>query len=110
MKGRKPSTDAAQPDLFGEFKPVVSFKPVVIPQGNGRFLIEPGKPIVSTREAEIGTHEFARRSGLSQRHVNTLCIEGKIKARRKSPLKKSEYLIPETELARFLNITETEEN
>jgi hypothetical protein len=87
-----------------DFKPQVTFKPTLIPQGNGRYLVEPGKPVVVQSTDEISAREFAKAVGLSHRHVNTLCDEGQIVCRRKSPKAKSEYLIPRSEVDRYRNL------
>lgn len=104
MPTRRKQDDAAQP-LLPTFTPVVRIPHTLVPLANGRFEIIPGKPIVTTAEDEISTQEFSKLTGLSQRHVVRLCDEGKIAYRRKSPLEKSEYLIPRTEAERYRNIT-----
>ena len=90
----------AAPAAAPAFRPVVHVPVLMVPQGNGEFLVKSGKPVVATDE--VGTREFAKLTGLSQRHVVTLCDEGRLKCRRKSSLKKSEYLIPREEAARLL--------
>jgi hypothetical protein len=93
---------AAAPVVPVEFKPVVEFKPTLVPIGNGGFEVRPGKPIVTSRDAEISAAEFAVRVGLSREHVSRLCDTGHIKCRRKSPRARSPYLIPVSEVQRFL--------
>jgi len=75
---------------------------VRIPQPDGSILIRPGKPIVEPEE--IGTPEFAQLTGLSIRRVQYLCEVGEIEARRMSNVPGSRYLIPLTELERYLQI------
>ena len=94
----------AAPPVPVEFHPIVRFEPIVLPLANGRHEIIPGKPIVTARESELTTAEFARLTGLSQRRVQALCDAGQIVYRRKSPLPKSEYLIPRIEVERYLQI------
>jgi hypothetical protein len=83
------------------FRPVVQFKPVIVPLGNGNFELKSGPPIVTNGEPEITAPDFARETGLSLRYVNQLCDEGAIKSRRKSQKVKSHYLILRSELERF---------
>jgi excisionase family DNA binding protein len=89
-------------------EPVAPFvrhsSPTVLPMSNGELRVIPGKLIVTDRADEIKTAEFAKLTGLSQRHVLQLCDEGKIAFRRRSPRTKSHYLIPRSEVERFLNL------
>lgn len=79
--------------------------PVVrIPQADGSLLIRPGKPVVTG--PEMSTREFARATGISQRHVETLCEEGRIKARKLTTKPGSQWRIEREELPRFLTATE----
>jgi hypothetical protein len=93
-------------EKVAEFKPRVRIPAVVIPQGNGQFLIQPGKPQIEGDE--ITTREFAKAANLSMSRVITLCQEGRIASRRKTDIRKSHYLIPRTELERWLAATKEE--
>jgi len=104
MNRRKPEQDVSQLTL----PMFVRYEPVLVPQGNGEFLVKPGRPIVVNGTEEVSTAEFARLTGLSQRHITTLCDEGRIVARKRSPLPKSEWLIRASEVSRFRTITESE--
>jgi hypothetical protein len=73
---------------------------VRIPQPDGSVLIKAGKPILEAEEIRVP--EFSRRTGLSRRYVQYLCEIGKIDCRRMSDLAKSWYLIPTSELDRYL--------
>jgi excisionase family DNA binding protein len=83
--------------------------PVIIQQPDGAVLVKPGKPQIDPGGEFVTTARFAKLTGLSQRHVTTLCDEGKIQFRRKSPKPGSRYLIPASEVERYRNISETEE-
>lgn len=107
-KATRPVRDGAASKPVA-FAPTVGFKPTLVPLPNGNFEVVAGKPIVTQAGDFIGTQEFAKLTGLSQRHVVRLCDEGKIKHRRRSELRKSEYRIPRSEVERYLNIEETEE-
>ena len=100
----KPSANDKQLEFTPpEFKPPrVEFPTVRLPQPDGSVLMKPGKAVVVPDE--IGTAEFATRTGLSQRHVQYLCDVGEIEARPMSPRPGSKYLIPVTEVERFLNL------
>ncbi len=54
--------------------PIVHVPSIVIPQGNGAYLIKYGAPVVASEE--IGTAEAAQLLGLSQRRVQDLCDNG----------------------------------
>lgn len=72
---------------------------VRVPQTDGSVLLKPGR--VRLVE-EMGTKEFARRANISQRHVQTLCDEGKIRHRRIGPWRNAKIMIPANELPRLL--------
>lgn len=65
---------------------------------DGSALVKPGKPVTSQ---EVGTNEFARATGISQRRAQQLCDEGRIKFRRLTDSHTSKILIPVEEIARF---------
>lgn len=89
-----------------EPRPPRLFTPwVKIPQPDGAVLFKPGKPIEI--QAEITVKQFAGMAGLSCRRVQYLCDIGEIKCRRATSRLRSKYLIPLTELDRFLNIRDT---
>ena len=88
---------------------LVHYAPVLVPQSNGDYLIKAGKPVVSNTGPEVTVREFKRLTGLSLRHIQRLCDEGHIEHRRKTPLHKSEILIPRAEALRYRQITETQE-
>jgi hypothetical protein len=94
------------PPVPVEFKPVVRFEAVVIPQGGGQYLVSPAKPVVEQDTDEIDTAEFARRVGkISQSYVQQLVAEGVIVGRRMSPKPTSKFLIKASEVARYLEST-----
>ncbi len=53
---------------------------IVVPQGNGDLLVRAGKPVVEGET--IGTRRAAKILGLSQRQVQTMCINGTLESRR----------------------------
>jgi len=79
--------------------PRVRVPTVLIPQGDGSYLVKTGAPVLD--HDEIGTREFARRANISQDHACRLCDLGVIRCRRKSPRPHSSYLIPASEVERF---------
>ena len=99
--GRKNDTHTAEMFDASQFRPRVRFEPTVIPQGNGEFLIKPGKPIVEQATDEIALPKAARELGLSIRYMEQLCELGHIQHRRKSAKKRSHIMIPRTEIIRY---------
>ena len=71
-------------------------------QPDGSLLIKAGKPEVI--EAEISVLQFHKRTGVSKRHIATLCEQGLIRHRRLTPKKNSKILIPISEVARYRDL------
>jgi len=89
------------------FTPVVRIPTTVLPGARaGEWTIKAGKPEVV--EEELTAPEFAHEANLSLRYVNQLCDDGSIQSRRKSNRRKSHYLIPRSELARWEQVTKAE--
>ena len=78
--------------------PHVHFPAIMVPQPDGSFRLRPGAPVVAN---ELTTAQFAKLVSLSQRTIQTLCDEGKIKCRRATNRKESKILIPIGELEKF---------
>jgi hypothetical protein len=55
-------------------------------------------------ERRLSTAEFAKAAGITQRRVQALCDEGVLNYRRRSPLTMSHYLIPASEVGRYLQL------
>lgn len=83
---------------WSEFKPIVQFPTIAIPQSDGSFIIKPGKPQVIS--GEVGCTQAAKLVGLSASRIMQLCSEGKIQARQPSGFK-GKYLIPLSEIERL---------
>ena len=81
-------------------RPLVHYPTVMIPQGNGQFLFQAGKPEIMG--SEISTAKFARETGMSQRNAVRLCEEGLVDCRRLTPKGKSKYMIQVNEVERHL--------
>jgi hypothetical protein len=96
----------APPEKMNQPAPNVVFPPIKIQQPDGSILIKPGKPVVLGKEMRCT--EFAKHTGLSSSRVHALCAEGKIASRRMTTSRKSPYLIPRSELDRYLNIDKIE--
>jgi excisionase family DNA binding protein len=80
----------------------VIYTTVMIPQGNGAYLVKPGQPKVIGDEVRVA--EFAKQTGLSVSQIERYCADGTIKSRKLSPRPRSQYLIPRSELQRFLDL------
>lgn len=107
-RGRNKNDDATA-EMFPEFaKPTVVWKPTMIPQPGGRWMIDPGKPILVSPMDSISVSEFAKATGLSMREVQRLCDEGVLQAGRKTHRRSSHYAIPRAELLRFLEMRDRE--
>ncbi len=97
---KKTAPPAANPLASAEF-----FAPVIkLPQGDGSMLVKAGQPQMVSKE--IGTTQFAKETGMSQRWVEQLCIGGFIKHRRMSPIPGSKILIPRSEVRRFMTLSD----
>jgi hypothetical protein len=59
-----------------------TFAPVVVPQGDGSFIVRPGKPVV-----KLSLRDAAKRTGLSRTTVYRLYDSGLVKGERPSPRK-----------------------
>jgi hypothetical protein len=64
-------------------------------QPDGSLLVMAGQPQVSIAQ-------FAKETGISNRHIATLCEQGLIEHRRLTPKNGSKILIPHSEVDRFL--------
>jgi len=80
----------------------VKFPTIMIPQGNGDFLIRAGRPVETGEEVTV--REAATLLKLSVRRINELCDVGKIKSRRpsQSSSPNAKRLIPASEIHRML--------
>jgi hypothetical protein len=79
------------------------FVPVIkLPQPDGSLLIKAGKPQIV--ESEVTVSQFHRQTGVSMRHIQTLCEQGMIQHRRLTPKRVSKILIPRSEIERFKNL------
>jgi len=77
--------------------------PVIkLPQPDGSLLVKAGKPQIA--EPEISVSRFSKETGISCRHIQTLCEQGMILHRRLTPKSGSKILIPLSELARYKNL------
>ena len=98
---KQPANHPDFPVIAKLFAPRVHIPTICIPQPDGGVLVKPGKPQMIGDE--IRTSQFAKSTGISISRVEALCMEGKISSRRLTPSKKSPYIIPRSELERFLN-------
>lgn len=89
---------AVDADQQLEFKPLVIFSSVTIPQPDGSVLVRPGKPQIVGEETDV--KRAARLIGLSVRRVQAMCESGEIKCRQPSG-PKGKYLIPLSEIERM---------
>lgn len=92
------ATVSTQQEKFG----FSTFIPAIrIPQPNGGVLVKAGQPVIKSGQDEVGTAQFAKLVGLSQRQVQTLVDQGHIKARRPGH-PRGKFLIPVAELTKRL--------
>ena len=81
------------------------FAPVVkIPQLDGSVLVKPGQ--IRAVLDEVSISEFSRQTGISTRHITTLCEQGHLQHRRLTPKFKSKILISRSEVERFRQISD----
>jgi hypothetical protein len=69
-------------------------------QPDGSLLVKAGPPVIVPGEVSIA--QFSRETGISKRHIATLCEQGLIQHRRLTSKKASKILIPRSEVDRFL--------
>jgi hypothetical protein len=74
-------------------------------QADGSLLIKAGQS--QAVPAEISIADFSRETGISRRHIATLCADGMIKHSRRTPLAGGKIWIPAGEISRFLKRTRT---
>lgn len=68
-----------QPEL-PLFQPVVTFHPIVLDLGNGRFEVRAGKPMIEQAEHRISTRRASELLGLSVSRIECMCAEGLLEA------------------------------
>jgi len=77
--------------------------PVIkVRQPDGSLLFKAGRPEIV--EPEVSVAIFHKETGVSKRHVATLCEQGLIQHRRLTPKRESKILIPRSEIARYQNL------
>jgi hypothetical protein len=79
--------------------PPVHVPVIKIRQPDGSLMVKAGRPEIV--ESEVGVTIFHQETGISKRHIATLCEQGAIQHRRLTPKKDSKILIPRTEIDRF---------
>ena len=62
-----------------------SFTPVVVPQGDGSFLVKPGKPVIGRKKVLIAI--AAERAGVSEDTIRRLLDAGMLEGEQPSPRK-----------------------
>ena len=80
-------------------EPTFHIPVIKLRQPDGSLLVRAGRPEIC--EPEVSIAEFSKATGISVRHIWTLCEEGHINHRRLTPKKGSKIIIPRTELTRF---------
>jgi hypothetical protein len=99
-------TPATTKTATNALPPFAVQKPIQVRQPDGSVLVKPGPVQLLNGEEEVTAAEFKRLTGLSLSRIEALCNEGLIRFRRKTPKKKSHFLIPKSEVERYRNITE----
>ena len=72
---------------------------IKLPQADGSLLVKAGRVQLAAQEVTVA--QFHRQTGLSIRHILTLCEQGLILHRRLTPKPKSKIIIPLSELTRY---------
>jgi len=83
-------------------EPMFHIPVIKLRQPDGSLLVKAGKPEI--QEPEVSVAIFHKETGVSKRHIATLCEQGMIQHRRLTPKKDSKILIPRSEIARFKNL------
>src|SRR6266705_692577 len=71
-------------------------------QPDGSLLVKAGRPEMAAQE--ITVTQFNKETGVSKRHIVTLCEQGLIQHRRMTPKQHSKILIPRSEVTRYLSL------
>lgn len=74
--------------------------PTVIPQGDGSYLVKPGKPVVGRKMLTVT--ETARELAVTEQHVQDLIEEGRINAVNVGGGTRKFWRVPTGELERFM--------
>jgi len=82
----------------------VAFSPQLIPQGDGSFLIKPGRPLLGRRRLTV--KEAAAKAGVSTDTIYRLLDEGLLEGQHPSPRR---TLVFEDSLNKHLQLTEDRE-
>ena len=93
MKKRPAKPNPAQLEIPA-FRPQVIIPTVMVPRGDGSFIVTAGKPQVMGEE--VSTKEFSKLTGLSPKQVAKMCEEGKL-AHRQPGGPGGHYFIPRSE-------------
>ena len=83
-------------------EPIFRVPLIKLRQPDGSLLVKAGRPEIV--DDEVSVSEFHKETGVSKRHIATLCEQGFIQHRRLTPKKDSKIMIPRTEIDRFLNL------
>ena len=83
-------------------EPVFRIPVIKLRQSDGSLLVKAGKP--ELMEPEVSVTQFHKETGVSKRHIATLCEQGMIQHRRLTPKKDSKILIPRSEVDRFRDL------
>jgi hypothetical protein len=92
--GRRKLSPAASP-----VEPAFSVPVIKMRQPDGSLLVKAGRPEMVADEVSVST--FHKETGVSKRHIATLCEQGLIQHRRLTPKKDSKIMIPRSEIERF---------
>src|ERR1035437_4185485 len=83
-------------------EPMICVPVIKVRQPDGSLLFKAGRPEIV--EPEVSVAIFHKETGVSKRHVATLCEQGLIQHRRLTPKKDSKILIPRSEIDRYLSL------
>lgn len=80
-------------------EPMIRVPVIKVRQPDGSLLFKAGRPEIV--EPEVSVAIFHKETGVSKRHIATLCEQGLIQHRRLTPKTGSKILIPRSEIDRF---------
>lgn len=83
-------------------EPTICVQVIKVRQPDGSLLFKAGRPEIV--EPEVSVSVFHKETGVSKRHIATLCGQGLIQHRRLTPKKDSKILIPRSEIDRYRKI------
>lgn len=105
MSAAAQTSKPASPSAVADSATALEFEvqPIKLRHPDGSIIVQAGRPQAVSNEVSIT--QFSKATGVSKRHILTLCEQGFIKHRRLTGKPRSKVLIARTEIARFRSLS-----